>query len=215
MSATQTHSRWEWYCWPPVKTFGVGRPNSERREPSVPPRTSSRFGSRPARRDRFVRELDRARDLVEVLASCCGTAAGSRPRRRRPRRPSSARARRSSRASPRRSRAGSCAPRRSRRRPRCGCGWMNLRVPRFARARARAATLATKSAARLDRVDEDVLGIPGVDGAAAEVHARLERRERLVLDLAGGAAVERVGDLGAERARRRSCRRRGRSPRRG
>jgi hypothetical protein len=50
MSATQTHSRCEWYCWPPVKMFGVGNPNSERREPSVPPRTSERAGSSPARR---------------------------------------------------------------------------------------------------------------------------------------------------------------------
>jgi hypothetical protein len=50
-----------------------------------------------------------------------------------------------------------------------------------------------------DRVDEDVLRVAGVHGAPPEPHARLERRERLVLDLARGAAVERVRDLRPER----------------
>ena len=48
--ATVTHSRTEWYSLPPVKMFGVGRPISVSREPSVPPRIDSSLGSSPTRR---------------------------------------------------------------------------------------------------------------------------------------------------------------------
>ncbi len=48
MSWTEAHSRTEWYSWPPVKMLGVGRPISDSREPSVPPRTGTRTGSTPS-----------------------------------------------------------------------------------------------------------------------------------------------------------------------
>ena len=41
MSWTATHSSGPWALCPPVKTLGVGRPRSVKREPSVPPRTGS------------------------------------------------------------------------------------------------------------------------------------------------------------------------------
>ena len=50
MSCTEAHSRTEWYSWPPVKRFGVGRPIALRIEPSVPPRIGSRTGSMPSAR---------------------------------------------------------------------------------------------------------------------------------------------------------------------
>ena len=50
MSWTVIHSRTEWYSLPPVKMFGVGRPISVSREPSVPPRIEVSFGSSPTRR---------------------------------------------------------------------------------------------------------------------------------------------------------------------
>ena len=43
MSWTDAHSRTEWYSWPPVKMFGVGRPRALSTEPSVPPRIGSRL----------------------------------------------------------------------------------------------------------------------------------------------------------------------------
>ena len=45
ISCSDAHSRGEWYSWPPVNRFGVGRPIALRREPSVPPR----IGVGPAR----------------------------------------------------------------------------------------------------------------------------------------------------------------------
>ena len=50
MSCTLAHSRTEWYSWPPVKTFGVGRPCAESTAPSVPPRVSAILGATPALR---------------------------------------------------------------------------------------------------------------------------------------------------------------------
>ena len=50
MSCTEAHSRTEWYSWPPVNRFGVGRPFWLRMEPSVPPRIGSRTGSIPSAR---------------------------------------------------------------------------------------------------------------------------------------------------------------------
>ena len=49
ISGTEAHSRTEWYSWPPVKMFGVGRPRAERIEPSVPPRIGVRTGVTPSR----------------------------------------------------------------------------------------------------------------------------------------------------------------------
>ena len=48
--ARSTHSRTEWNSLPPAKMFGVGRPISVSREPSVPPRIECSVGSTPARR---------------------------------------------------------------------------------------------------------------------------------------------------------------------
>ena len=45
-----THASREWKFCSPAKMFGVGRPMNDRREPSVPPRITSRRGSMPAAR---------------------------------------------------------------------------------------------------------------------------------------------------------------------
>ncbi len=45
-----THSFFPWKFIDPLKRLGVGSPMKDRREPSVPPRTGSRSGVRPARR---------------------------------------------------------------------------------------------------------------------------------------------------------------------
>jgi len=50
ISSRQVHSSGECGLCSPVDRFGVGRPNSVKREPSVPPRTIVSFGSKPARR---------------------------------------------------------------------------------------------------------------------------------------------------------------------
>src|SRR3954447_15837951 len=47
MSCTEAHSRTEWYSWPPVNRFGVGRPIALSCEPSVPPRIGVRTGAIP------------------------------------------------------------------------------------------------------------------------------------------------------------------------
>ena len=51
---------------------------------------------------------------------------------------------------------------------------------------------------RLDRVDELALGGAGMDADAVERHLQLDRRPRLVLDLADDRAVERVREVGPE-----------------
>ncbi len=50
MSWTEIHSSREWKLCSPAKTFGVGRPMNESREPSVPPRMACSRNSRPERR---------------------------------------------------------------------------------------------------------------------------------------------------------------------
>ena len=75
MSCTDAHSRTEWYSWPPVKRFGVGRPRALRIEPSVPPRIGSRTTSRPSAR---IASLGRSHDLRERRrggGACSSTAA--------------------------------------------------------------------------------------------------------------------------------------------
>jgi len=45
MSCTEAHSRTEWYSWPPVKRFGVGRPRALRIEPVKEPIRGGTDGS--------------------------------------------------------------------------------------------------------------------------------------------------------------------------
>ena len=67
MSCTEAHSRTEWYSWPPVNRFGVGRPFSLSIEPSVPPRIGSRTGSMPS-----------ARIARSATSTTCGNASTKR-----------------------------------------------------------------------------------------------------------------------------------------
>ena len=66
--ATLTHSRTEWNSFPPVKMFGVGRPISVSREPSVPPRIDVEPRLEAGAAGRLERRLDHVRDPVERLA---------------------------------------------------------------------------------------------------------------------------------------------------
>ncbi len=67
MSCTEAHSRTEWYSWPPVNRFGVGRPFWLSTEPSVPPRIGSRTTSMPS-----------ARIARSATSTTCGNASTKR-----------------------------------------------------------------------------------------------------------------------------------------
>ena len=202
MSCTLIHSRTEWYSLPPVKMFGVGRPISVSREPSVPPRIECEPRLEPDAPRRLERRLDDVRARGRAPRACCGTAPSARTSRSRAARP---------RPPPRR--AAARAPRApssvvpvevaedQRDGHRLGAaldlvsGGRTPRVPRSSRATAcPRGRLATNRAASLTGLTSLPFAVPGMDADAVEGHLQLDRRERLVLDL-------------ADDRRRRACRR--------
>ena len=66
MSCTQEPLAQQWYSWPPVKRFGVGRPRAVSIAPSVPPRIDARRGSTPDPPDRLLGRLDDARVRLDA-----------------------------------------------------------------------------------------------------------------------------------------------------
>ena len=90
MSSTLIHSRSEWKSFPPAKTFGVGRPSSVSREPSVPPRIDVELRLEPDAPRRLERRVDDVAGRGRAPRACCGTApSGSKVTRARgsPQRP--------------------------------------------------------------------------------------------------------------------------------
>ena len=205
MSCTLIHSRTEWNSLPPVKRFGVGRPISVSREPSVPPRIECEASARarPAASPR-ARPRPRA-GARRAPRACCGTAPSAR---------SVTLARGSSGdgllGEPPHERLVTCqrvpveVAEDQRHRDALGAARDLARVDEALAALGRLGRERVRGQARdeprgrLDRVDELPFRGAGVDADAVEGHLQLDCRPGLVLDLADDRAVERVGEVGAE-----------------
>ena len=221
MSCTEAHSRTEWYSWPPVNRFGVGRPFCA--QDGAVGAAADRLAHRldPLRADRPLGDLDDLRERRRRSGACWGTAGGRSPRR------ASAAPSAAIRSAVRRIRAtcsASSASSKSRAMKRIS------RVPGVARELVRVdEALAVARRLRRERVrrqlgeqppgqprgvDELALGPARVDVDALEDDHDLGAGERLVLDLARAGSRRACRRRRRRSARRRTAWRPRRSPRR-
>ena len=222
MSCTDAHSRTEWYSWPPVNRFGVGRPIALSSEPSVPPRIGVRTTSSPSARIACSAVRDDLRERRRCGGACsstarrtstCRRARGSAATTSAAVRVSSATWRSSSSSSKSRRIARTTALARRRLHlvgvdePLAPGGRLGRRACRRAARRGCAPPAARRSTSL-------PFAQPGWMSTPCTVSCHFDRAERLVLELAGLGAVERVGAARRRSARCRTASRPGRSPRR-
>ena len=187
-----------------MKRFGVGRPFSVSREPSVPPLISVRFGSRPTRRiassarstisGRFVELVAHVAvlDLLGVLDSRARLARGDIAEDLTQQRDVLLE-----------ERVVVVAQDDAQLDDRRVAGDLvdvdeSLALVRRLRREAVARQPDDDLRGQLERVHEPVLAPAGMLGAPVDGHDEARRGERLVVQLAGGRAVERVRRLGPE-----------------